>query len=399
MTRRRALTIAGLALVVCGAAVLAVRGWHALRCGWLRQTCRQARDAGNWDALERSALAWAGLEPRSADPLLFAAEAAVARRAIDTAAAHLDRVPDDDPKAVAALLHRVDMLFGELGRPEEAAETCRRVLAIDPACGPAHQRLTFYYAVTLQRTRVAAQARAAIAAGGDIPETYVYLVGADWLTLSNTTAVSDQWLKSNPDDERLLVAAARGDVAARGLDDALDSDGPATEEAASVPPAHETRLRSLFRRFPSNPELLAFFLQQASTAGDIDEVARLLARVPATSRDDNRFWRFKAWLHDARGEMAAADEALAAALRLNPFDHASRHLLADVRRKAGRSADAAREAALAAEGRSLRRLILEQTDVATVQPVVLDRLQRFILGCGDEEMAGCLARRITGGQR
>lgn len=425
MTRRRALTIVGLVLVVCGTGVLTVRVWHAMRCAWLRQTCRQARDAGNWDALERSALAWAGLEPRSADPLLFAAEAAVSRRDIDAAASYLQRVPDGDPKAVEALLHRVDMLFGELARPDEAADCCRRILAMEPACGPAHQRLIFFFAVTLQRPLVAAQAREAIAAGGDIPETYVYLIGSDWLTLSNTTLVNQQWLRSHPDDERFLVAAARSDIAIRGLDhsvatadpvatasgtpvqspadgdaaardDASARDAVSTEQSSRGGSPHEHQLRRLFERFPTNPELLAFFLQGASTAGDEAEVARLLARVPAASRNDNRFWRFKGWLHAARGQLDEASEALDEALRLNPFDWAARHQRAEVYRKVGRFEDAAREAALAAEGRQIRRAILEQPDVAAVPPATLERMQHVIRACGDPVVATRLAQRIAG---
>lgn len=402
MTPRRALVRAGVVFAVLGALVLGHRGWLALRRDGLQRASEAARAARDWETLERTALEWATVDPGAAAPLLMAAEAAVARRAIDRAADHLGRVPDDDPKAVDALLHRVDMLFGALARPFEAAATCERILAITPACGPAHQRLVFFYAVTMQRTRAAAQARRAIAAGADIPETYVYLVGSDWLNLSNTTAVTTRWLLAQPDDEVLLVAAARGDIASRGLDDSIEGNAAAGDDAAprdapgAATPRPDDGLRALLARFPANPELLAYFLQTAATAGDVAEVAALLARVPAASRDDNRFWRFKGWLHAARDETAEAEAAYRQALELNPFDFASRHQRALVLRKRGLAEPAASEAALAAEGRSLRRAILEQPDVGAVEPDLLRRIQRFTAASGDGEVAAQLGRRIGG---
>lgn len=209
MTLRRSLMIAGVIASVVAVGLLVHRGWKQRQCERLRQACRAARVLGNWGELERLATAWSGLDSRAGDPVLYAAEAAVGRQDIERAAAYLGRIPDDDPRAVEALLQRVDMLFGDLARPFAAAETCERILALAPSCGPAHRRLIFFYAVTLQRTRVAEQARRAIESGGDIPETYVYLVGSDWLTLSNTTSVTTRWLEHHPDEELFLVAAAR----------------------------------------------------------------------------------------------------------------------------------------------------------------------------------------------
>ena len=399
MTLRRSLMIVGVVASVVAVGLLVHRGWKQMQCERLRQACRAARVLGNWVELERLATAWSDLDSRAGDPILYAAEAAVGRQALDRAAEYLGRIPDDDPRAVEALLQRVDMLFGDLARPFAAAETCQRILALAPSCGPAHRRLIFFYAVTLQRTRVAEQARRAIAAGGDIPETYVYLVGSDWLTLSNTTSVTTRWLEHHPDEELFLVAAARGDVATRGLDGSIEnaggSDTQAEAEDGSVrSTSHDQRLRALLERFPTNPELLAYFLQTASTEGDVDEVTSLLARVPAACGDDNRFWRFKGWMHAARGEAEEAQDAYGRALELNAFDFGSRHQLAEVLRTLGRTDAAAPEAALAAEGRALRRAILEQPDIASVPPAVLARVQRFIRGSGEDQVADRLSARM-----
>ncbi|MDA1040330.1 MAG: hypothetical protein O3A37_08605, partial [Planctomycetota bacterium] len=152
MRWRRILLTSGIVVVVWFVATQGYRRWVDQRRDALSKTCRAARQAERWDDLELTALDWAAWDDHSAEPFLFAAEAAVATQAFDRAAAHLDRIPDDSPKAVAALLHRVDMLFGDLARPREAAATCERILAIDPTCGPALRRLIFFCAVTLQRT-------------------------------------------------------------------------------------------------------------------------------------------------------------------------------------------------------------------------------------------------------
>lgn len=402
MMLRRSLMIAGVVASVIAVGLLVHRGWKQRQCERLRQACRAARVLGNWAELERLATAWSDLDSRAGDPVLFAAEAAVGRKAVDRAAEYLDHIPDDDPRAVEALLQRVDMLFGDCARPFAAAETCERILSLVPSCGPAHRRLIFFYAVTLQRTRLAEQSRRAIAAGGDIPETYLYLVGSDWLTLSNTTRVTTRWLEHHPDEELFLVAAARGDVATRGLDGSIDDGGEGgegdmesdTENGSVRSTSHDQRLRALLERFPTNPELLAYFLQGASTEGDIDEVTHLLARVPATSGDDNRFWRFKGWAHAARDEAEEAQTAYGRALELNPFDFASRHQLAEVLRTRGLPDAAAPEAALAAEGRSLRRAILEQQDIGSVPPAVLARVQRFMRASGADRVADRLSARM-----
>ncbi len=410
MRWRRILLTSGIVVVVWFVATQGYRRWVDQRRDAVWKTCRTAREAKRWEDLELTALNWAAWDDHSAEPFLFAAEAAVARQALDRAAAHLDNIPDDSPKAVAALLHRVDMLFGDLARPREAAATCERILAIDPTCGPALRRLIFFCAVTLQRTRVAALARQAIAVGADIPETYIYLIGSDWLTLSNTKDVNEQWLArrsrdeapehhDHDDEELFLVAATMGDLSTHGVEESPEQSvaseaSPATSNRNDSRHARSARLRDLFERFPTNPELLAYFLQLASTAGDIPEVARLLATVPSGRRDDNRFWRFKGWLHAASDQLEPAEEAYREALARNPFDFASRHQLAAVLRKRGQTDSAVCEAAIAAEGKRLRRAILEQPDVGSIPATTLTRICGFIRECGEAGIADKLAGRM-----
>lgn len=388
----------GVGLIV---AVLAVVGWRSWRLGRDRDflaACQAASARRDWPRLERMAADWAAESPGSAAAWLSLAEAAVELGRPAEAAAFLDRMPDRDPRAVPALLARVDLLFLDVGRPLEAVATCDRILKIDPSRWEPHQKLAFFYAVTLQRSRLAEEARRTIAAGCDTPETYVYLVGSQWLTLSNTQSMNEAWLRHDPDNELFLVAAACG------VPDIVPDEEPSAEASADgtdgidattvTNTGRMTRLSKLLERFPSNRELLAVFIQQAITKGDVDEVVRLLARAPAAAATDCRFWRFKGWVHAIRGELSDSEESLGKALEIDPFDHASQHELASVVRKAGRPEAAVRWAELADAGRGLRRDILQQPDIRSISPVLLERVAEYAEKCGQNEIADRLRRTM-----
>ena len=388
---RRWCLLIGLSLIV------GVVGWWGWRNGcatFFRQGCLRAQADGDWEATEQQALLWASYAPGSAAPFVYAAEAALARQAMPRAAAYLDLVPNDDPAAVPALLERVDMLFADLADPFAAEQTCRRILAIDPTTGDAHQRLTFFYAVTLQRTLLANQARQAIQHGCELPEAYVYLVAADWITLSNIVRVNQPWQARWPDEELFLVAIARGEVSARGQDLSPENDeAAATGEHATAQEPIAT-MRTLRKRFPGNLELLAFALERAITAGDQEAVATLLAAVPKSGTQDNRFWRFKGWLHGVRQEFDEAHQAFHHALSLNPFDFLTRHYLADVARKRGETETASQLAVLARSGRQLRRTIMEQPEVRSMSLPVMQEIAEYIDACGEPTIAERLYSRI-----
>jgi tetratricopeptide (TPR) repeat protein len=381
-------------VVVVGIAVLVLRGWRWGRSVALKQACLDARATGDWEEMERQAVRWTTVAPDSAAPFVYAAEASLARSDMSRAADLLALVPDEDPAAVPALLERVDMLFADLAEPLEAERTCRRILAIDPASGPAHQRLTFFYAVTLQRRQMALQARRAIELGCELPEAYVYLVGADWITLSNIPRVNRPWLDRDPGNELFLVAIACGESAARGLDFS-DATGSAAVDPTTKGPDQGATLTPLLARFPHNQELLANQIEEAIISGQTAKVAALLAQVPAAGMDDNRFWRFKGWLECCRQEFAQATTSLERALLIHPFDFMAQHYLADVCRKQDRPEQAASLARLADEGRSLRRTILTQPEVRTMPLAVMERIASYAEGCGDAALAARLRSRIA----
>jgi tetratricopeptide (TPR) repeat protein len=384
------------AILAVAAAVLIVRGvvsWNDAQAERLATACRGAHRAEDYAAEEKLARQWIGALPGAAEPLFFLAQAQLGLGQQREAAETLGRLPDGDPLTLIALGDRADLLFGDLQDPREAAQTCERILRLDPANGEAHRRLCFFYAATLQREKLAAQARRAIDLGCETPETYVYVVGSDWLTLSNTSAVNGHWLKASPDDELFLVAVARGFVSNSGLEEDVAGSEEGDGEERTVP-EHDRRLRELLDRFPGNLELLAYFLQKATTRGDIDEVTTLLGQAPPEAEADNRFWRFKGWVHGQSDQPAEAEAAYRRALEIDPFDFAAQHQLAGAMRKGGKLVEAADFTRLAAEGRALRKTILVQPDVRTIPPGVLAEMGRYAEACGDRDVAGRISARL-----
>ncbi len=382
-------------VVVAGVVLVGYQYWHKGRAYAVRANCLGARQVRNWAETEQLAIEWAALEPLLADPLIIAAQAAMERGNFGAAGDYLDALPDDDPKTVPALLQRVDLMFGQLSRPAEAVRTLERILTLDPGSCEARQRLTFYYAITLQRMKTAEVTRQAIEVGCDMPETYVYLMGSDWLTLANTESVNLRWLQENPGTELFEVAVVRGELANRGLEDSLqDEETAAAGSTSDVAQSRENRLRELFDTYPENIEARAYFIQKAQTAGDVEEVTRLMAAAPPTALEDNRFWRFKAWVHGTRDELEEANTAYLKARELFPYDAIALHEQAVIQRKMGNEEEAARLADLADRGRTLRRTILQQPSVQATNPETMMEIADYIADCGGTDVASRLRERV-----
>jgi tetratricopeptide (TPR) repeat protein len=379
--------------------VLAVLAWGAFRVSrelWLRgyeAACAEARERADWAELERQATAWASHQPERALPWLYAGEAAQRQGDLGRTAEYLLQVPDGDPRTPAALLELSDLLFYTLNRPLEGAATCERILRVDPTNDEAHRRLIFFYAMTVQRQKMIRQARRAIDLGCDTPETFIYLIGADWLTFSNAFDLNTRWLEADPDNELFLVAKAIHFAGTKGVAEGT-ADDPALEMTAQRA-EHERRLRNMLERFPKNLELLAYFLQQACTDGDRRKVGQLLAQAPPEAAEDNRFWRFQGWLLNAQGKLKAGERAYREALDRNPFDWHSQHELAGVLRRLERYDEVQQWVDRAMEGKALRKIILELPDVQSAPASVLARIADYAEDCGDLHIADALRYRLT----
>lgn len=374
---------------------LGAAGWLGRRAliASLEEACQEALRANDYQQLDRLAARWHWWQPAKAAPLVYQAEAASQQQQYERAVELLDRLPDADPMTPRALVERSSMLFGPLNRPIEGAETLERALKLDPTLVEARRRLVYFYAFTLQRRKMVEHVYEAIRNHCDVPETYVYLVAQDWLSFANAYAENTKWLRGNPDQELFMVARAIYRINAKSLDTAGDPnlDGPAD---ASGVPYHRRVVADYFRRFPHNMELIAYHLELASVNGNVEEVARLLAQAPAEAAHDNRFWRYKGWLHGARGELEEADAAYRKALALNCYDFVSRHQLSSIERRRKRLDQVKPLVDLAQRGKELRRDILVMDSVATVPRGILQRVARYAEECGDELTARQLTMRL-----
>lgn len=369
-------------------------GWRAWHLGALESNCRRALEAKKWDELADFGRRLSWWQPGRAAPWMFRAQAAHEKGDLSDAAFYLNQLPDRDPKTPEALVERAALLFGPLNQPLEAEVSLRRALRLNPTIVEAHRRLIFFYAFTLQRKKMVDQIQSSIEWDCDLPETYLYLISQDWLSFGNAYEMNTKWMQSDKESELFLVARVIYRVTSFGLEQ-QPGELAAPDDDKSGIPYHERALADYFQRFPSNLELLAYYLKQASNDGDVERVAKLLATAPPESADDGRFWRYKGWLHDARGESSEAETAFRNAIRINAYDFVARHQLASVLRKAGKGAEVEQLERLYEEGKALRQTILELPDVQKAPRSVLWKVVEHATHCGQSEIAQKLARRLT----
>lgn len=368
-------------------------GCKSYRVRSLQSQCMAAKSAKDWKTLQTQALAWAWWEPERALPWVCAAMGAQQQGDLTQAAEYLRQIPDTDPQAAESLLALADFQFHELNKPFDAEATCQRILRINPAEGEAHRRLIFFYGMTLQRQKMARQAREAIEHHCDIPDTYVHLIGADWLTFSNAYELNGLWLKNDPANELLLVARALHYVGSAALDEAASERQD--ESGVTKTALHEKVLTDYLARFPRNLELLGYFLKKACLSGNVERATELLAQAPPEAVDDNRFWRFKGWVHAAQQQYPLAEAAYRHALLLNPYDWRSQHELADVMRKLKRYDEVEVFQAQALEGKELRQAIVRLPNVTDIPTPLLQRIAAYAQTCGETMVAESLSERIA----
>ena len=386
------------ALALLGIAILLLLGWagHRVlvvyRIATFEAMCAAALAESRWNDLETLAVGWMRWQPDSAVPWLYASDAARGQGDLDRSIEYLHQLPDGDAFSSGALLRLSDLLFHDKGSPLEAAEVCRRILEHDPRNVEAHRRLIYIYGMTLQRTAMTVQARRAMDLNCDLPETYIYLLGTDWITFSGAYELNTRWLKNHPDEELYLVSQAIHFAGMTSEDEAAE---PRDELLRSRRAAQEKLVSEAFQRFPQNLELLVYYLREASTNGDVQRVAELLAQAPPQALEDNRFWRYKGWLHAATGEYEAARAAYEQALRRNPFDWRSQYELADVLRRLRQQDQVDKWAKLAMEGRALWREVMELPDVQSAPISMMKRIAQYARDCGDTRFADCLEYRLN----
>jgi tetratricopeptide (TPR) repeat protein len=263
-------------------------------------------------------------------------------------------------------------------------------LVLNPRMPEAYRRVVYFYTYTLQRRKMVRRIYDAIANDCDQPEMYLYLIAQDYLSLGDAYDQTTKWLKGAPDEEILLVAQAYAGIKSDAFGEAKERE---LEQDGRLKPAHRQVVDKLFARFPRNLTLLVYYLQSASADGDIEQVAKVLSSAPPEAAEDSRFWRYKGWLHNARGELLEAESAYRKALEINPYDTISHQQMAAVERRLNRKEHAETLLLLAKEGQDLRETILRLPDAAVVDRTLLERIGRYAANCGDEVVANKLYDR------
>lgn len=387
----RTLVILVLLLIPLG--YLSYRSARVYRLRSMAFEASELRNSGKWRTLEPLAVKWGEADPTTAIPWLYAAECAEKLGSPDRMAQYLERIPSDDPRAPDLLLELATIYFGPLNQPDKGVKACERAVELAPEHREARRRLIFYYGITMQREKVIEATRGAIQVGADSQETYVYLMGANWLSFSNAYELNGKWLQSGGNDEIYGIAEALHWRGATKNDPSVaqlpEADRERIRKAEQV-----ERLKKYFERFPKNPELLAFFLEESSVRGEIEEVEKLLAQVPVSAGNDNRFWHYKGWYHANLSEWNEAEKCYRKALELHPYAWRSQFDLADVLRKSGQLDQVERWSQLSLEGKDLQKTILQLPDVQSVPMEVFKRMQKYAADCGDSSVAGRMLERI-----
>lgn len=381
----------GIVIALVAVCALAGAGWYfreqQLRAS-LQQQCRTFSEQQRWPDLARVANEWARREPRNADPWVFAAEAAEEQSLWEEAVAALGQVPQVGRTGAVAWLRKGTIEFEYLNRPFDGVRSCDTVLKIDPRVLIAHKQSIFFHAMTLQRAEMVRRIREAIRVRRESPESYVFLISATWLYSGSLYRHNTHWLKNDPNNEVFRVAQALQIYASEAQDDL-----EVAEEFRHIPPAEE-----LLKQYPHNQELVAFFLKRSLSDGDLERVQELLSRVPRETADtDPRFWRARAWVAEIEGNLPAAEQALRAAYKLDPYWWQVHHQLQEVLRKLGKRDEAAQFLALYDVSQELAVQIstLNRSDAGFDDPKFCRSLLKLAEMVHDEQVAEALRLRLS----
>ena len=353
----------------------------------LNTRCRQLSDEGKWVELEQLAREWREWNPDSDESLLFLADARLNQGDVVEAQDCLQRLPDTSDKIVPSLLLASELQLGPGNLPLAAPETLERVLKIDPSSSTAQQRLIFFYALTLQRTKMLTQLRQAVLTRSEPIEAYVYLVLSSHMTLTNGISYTSRWLQSDPENELLTVARAVHYA------NTMDSGANADDEPEAEKQALYQVMVNLLNEFPQNHALLRYFLRNKMQDFDVEAVGRMLEQIPQ-STDSSVFWRYRGWHHAQNEELQKAERAYRKSLDLDRLDWHVWHELAGVLRRKGELDEAEELQKISVTGKDLRKELRQMPNVAAVSPELLVRIRDYAEMCGDVLVTQSLSGRI-----
>jgi tetratricopeptide (TPR) repeat protein len=383
-------------LAVCTLGILAIllgvvpgiRWWHQRRTEQFKAGCVAATQGESWERLGLIADRWLQWDPDADDAHVYMAESLFQAGRLEDAAESLARVSNQYHGAVAALVFRGEILYGDLHLPYEAEATWQRILEIDPQNTHAYQRLISFYALSLQRGRMIQQIRECLRRRCEPPEAYAYLLLANALGFTEGVVHVRNWRKHRPDDEILEVAEAIYDAKYPFRPAIVDAF-----EASDFAPGDQSAINACLQKYPHNIEVLAYHIERQIFYGDTAEVVRLLKSAPAEAMQDSRFWRYRGWLLLQSKDYEKAIEALTRSLEIDRFSWRSRWEMAAVLRQVGKTNAAAELQKLATEGKALQDR-LYHTDGRALTWGLVEEMRRYISQVDEREMLAALDARI-----
>lgn len=366
--------------------VVVVWGGYRYQLRVWDETCRTAKRTQQWSVLEHTAEQWSRWVPGSAQSWLHLADAIQHQDRYVEAAEILTRVPRASPQYVPAQIARIKILFGPANLPIDGERACLELLKIDPRVATAHELLIQFYTVTMQRMKLRSQIETAIRLVREPRDAFVFYFLIDSVRFDDGAPLNRLWLDSDTNNEVLLVA----EVLQRP-DESSDEQKPDPGVGASP---KEQAARELLKRFPQNVNLLAYLVDEAMSRGYVDRVVELLANAPAAAEADQRFWRFKGWVHFVRGEHEQAEVAYRRALALHPMDWLSMHRLTEALRLLGKPEEITRLQSLVKRSNDLRLKLRNRGSFRDVPVEVLYEIGRLAQDCDDRLIADALTQRL-----
>jgi Flp pilus assembly protein TadD len=392
--RRRKFLLAAVLLV---AALLGGWGWKAWQDSLperLRDQSQEAVAAGRWQEVAEAASRLTEIDPQDGEAWLMRARAAHALGDPAGSATLLSQMPADNREKMMALRQLADLQLGPLNAPLAAEETLRQALQRDSRSNFAHERLIFIYAMTLQRQKLAQQARSAIELQCEPVEAYVYLFFADDLIFTDGAERNGRWKVSDPNSELFRVAEAVY-IATTLKGGVIRDERKVVERIRRLADEKDRVLAELFLKYPRNLELLAWHIGQAIEQGDVTGTVELLRTVPTEADNDNRFRRFAGWAHARLGRQEEAAADYLQALKLNPLDWSTRHLLAALRREQEKPDEVERLEQVVQKASELSRALKLLPDARAVDRELLAKLLDYATLCGDELYARGVRRQLN----
>ena len=334
------------------------------------------------------------VDPLNGEAWICRGQAANGQGDSSAAVDHFWNVPDSDSYAIQAMTEVSKLSFGQLNDPLKGVAACERLLRFNPRNGAAHEALIGFYASTLQRGKLSDQIRVSVEAQVEPREAYIYDFLLQTLGSADAVPIIEHWMQRYPDNEALLVARVlqRQDESSASTDSSMSS--PTDQSDAGADRFKLEQVEELRKRFPSNPELLAFVGENCIATGDIEGAIEILSQVSEAAGNDGRFWRLKGWVHESQDQLDEAAAAYHRALELHATDWNTMNRLAVVERHRQNISEVERLTKLVERANQLRQYLRKNGTTPKIPPAVFVELAQFYQDCGDTLMGPALQQRL-----